>query len=754
MLRASILDEVRRDVSSFSDPSSEVEIGADNSLRWLRSRQQCEAQLVSTAGFPAVRLHGRELSYEAFLASEALADLRDLATSMLSQLPSNAHYLPAPARGRGDADEDDAAEFILKQCTERQSLPLSATRVVFVQGNAGAGKTSCLLAATRQQAERYLRGEATTLLLYLDAQGKGLTQLDDVVARALQDLRAKFTYHSVAALARRHCIVPIVDGFDELIGPSSAREAFANLAQFLAQLDCEGALVASSRTAFVDYKTLHEKAAEIARSQELSYEVFPVEIRPWSEESIIRYCSRRAPDRPAVRTKIESLLRSEAGPLISKPFFLSWICQILIGGGDVDAGQDLVRQIVNASLEREAGKLMDRRGAKLLTPEQHWLLCEDFAEEMRMESAPDLDLDTIRLVAEIKATEWGLDPQSAKTLIDRSIAHSLLAPVLGREADRRGFEHELFRFEFGARRLARALEGEAESDLEDYLCRAELSPDIVSRVRLYGLARGATVKEAIERVCLARRKGRRSAFAASNAGLIVAGLIRDRQDLPPGITISDVVIRGEEFGRCYLPGASINRCQLDHVDLSGAALVDLAVEDSLLIGCRVSPNMNLRGATLSIKSLVGLVVPGLGSEDSELYDPERVAAWLRERGAIVRDCPAPAPESVATKREPSELEQLAERLLRHFRSHYYIAEEDVWVKKHLASSPQWDPLRDLLRKHGLLEERKISKSGPAQKFEALTVPADTILEGRAQASTGGGQASSAFWQELLRAGPK
>ncbi len=216
-------------------------------------------------------------------------------------------YAKTEAADLASSSAAEASELILKQTLDPAALPLAATRVLFVHGNAGTGKTSTLQHVTKLQAERYLQGQTGTLLLYLDAQGKGLSQLEDVMARALQDLRAKFTYHSVAALARRHCVIPIVDGFDELIGPSSAREAFSNLSQFLAQLDCEGVLIASSRSAFIDYRTLHERAAELAASQNLSYEIIPVEVLPWNNQAIEKYCESRTPGSSDLKRRVFAL---------------------------------------------------------------------------------------------------------------------------------------------------------------------------------------------------------------------------------------------------------------------------------------------------------------------------------------------------------------------------------------------------------------------------------------------------------------
>ena len=93
-----------------------------------------------------------------------------------------------------------------------------STRVIMVTGEAGAGKTQVLQELVRRQADNYLRGKTHKLFLYVNAQGRALARLNEALATELQDLRVSLTYHSVATLARVGILIPIIDGFDELLG--------------------------------------------------------------------------------------------------------------------------------------------------------------------------------------------------------------------------------------------------------------------------------------------------------------------------------------------------------------------------------------------------------------------------------------------------------------------------------------------------------------------------------------------------------
>ncbi len=749
MLATAILDEVRRDVASFADPGTKVDI-TDRSLTWTRSRTQHSARLIRQAdGFPTVSLSGREYSYQSFLASEALADLRDLAESILTQLQMPPVFIEAPARESASEANGHgihaATNLLLKRTVDPGALPLSATRVLFVHGNAGTGKTSALTHVTRLQAERYLRGETTTLFLYLDAQGKGLAQLEDVMARTLQDLRAKFTYHSVASLTRRHCVIPIVDGFDELIGPSSAREAFANLAQFLAQLDCEGALIASSRSAFIDYKTLHERAAEIAAAEQLSYEILPIEVLAWPDKAVLQYCDTIQPpdDGAALQGRVRDLLKSRAGDLVRKPFFLAKICEILSQGGDVNEKEDLTRQVMEAALTREADKLSDQRGKQLLLPAQHRTLCESIADEMWAQGRPELDCDTVRLLAEITAEQFGLSPRDTKTLVDRSVAHGLLVAVGTADPQKRAFEHELFRFEFQAGSLARALHEQSDS-CRDYLQRADIPVEVVERVPSYHPSAGETVGKSLERLSALVNAAPTNPYAPSNAGALVGVMIRDRTDLPKRLKLTSLYIRALDLGKCTLEEAQLSKCVLERVRLTDATFYKCAIQDTQFIGCVLGAKTRWDKSALTPTDFFG-VIDASGQEEEEIYDPARIAAILRKEGAVLDDMEAqPAPDINAKVQARI---TLVERLLKHARSHYYLSPQDPWFRNNLSNDSNWQHVEGILRRHRLIEDVKLQKKGRPEVFMRLTAAPDVILRARSGPTTSAPLAVT-FWREL------
>ena len=118
----------------------------------MKDRKDFFAQLVRKhSGFPDVAVDGRTLEYTGFLASEALADLKDLATSIQIQIAVVDNFVAGPAADYAEKKYTDAGELILNESVQPASLPFGSTRVLFVHGNAGSGKTALLRHITRLQ---------------------------------------------------------------------------------------------------------------------------------------------------------------------------------------------------------------------------------------------------------------------------------------------------------------------------------------------------------------------------------------------------------------------------------------------------------------------------------------------------------------------------------------------------------------------------------------------------------------------------
>ena len=220
----------------------------------------------------------------------------------------------------------------------RQGCPIPARAVVIrldpsrlPSGRDRRRKDSSAPEAGSPPADAYLDHKATFLYLYVDAQARYLARLDDAVALVLQDLNAHFTYRALATLTRHRLVVPVVDGFDELLGAGGGAEAIQALTLFLTRLDGRGAMVVSSRSTYFDFGRIRTQADHY-RSSDANFEIVPVELLPWTEDEMCSYLGSdglyqdlgaATPQEALDRLKQAYFAGPDEASLLSTPFFLT-----------------------------------------------------------------------------------------------------------------------------------------------------------------------------------------------------------------------------------------------------------------------------------------------------------------------------------------------------------------------------------------------------------------------------------------------
>src|SRR5690606_16070721 len=123
--------------------------------------------------------------------------------------------------------------------------------------------------------------------------GRALSRFNEALGSELDDLRAKPTYHAVTTLVRVGLIVPVIDGFDELLGMSGYDEAFGSLSAFVEELDGEGCLIASARSAYYEEEFLSRANRSSALGSQAWRQV-AIRIQDWGDEQIGEFVSALA----------------------------------------------------------------------------------------------------------------------------------------------------------------------------------------------------------------------------------------------------------------------------------------------------------------------------------------------------------------------------------------------------------------------------------------------------------------------------
>ena len=743
--------EIKRDIIPFTDPGSDVVL-EDGWLLWRKDGVDQQAELKQAAALPTVSFNaGPPIPYEAFLASHHLADLRGLAEFILKTIPSEP-YVETRARPTASdpslslSPTGESADGLITRLAGDGTY--GSTRVILVQGPAGSGKTMALKHMTLARARAYCDGAAGSLFFYIDAQGRALSRLDDAMARDLQDLRSRFSYDAVPTLVRRGLLVPVIDGFDELLGSGGYDEAFSSLAAFISRLEGSGAVVASARSTFFDYKAFRENAARFASDGKLDYEIESVEIEPWDDVDANELVSKTAPQCTTEFRTLRNELSESERTLLQKPFYVSQVASLLAAGDTISSQDALLDQLVTAFLTREQKKLLDKEGAPLLDVDGHRQLLIMLADEMWWLETRRLDLETVRAAVELVLDELGAPPDSARRVIKRMPYYGLLRKSDTGVGDLQ-FEHETFHGYFLAEAFKQWIGGD-RVDLRSFLSRSVLDEEVVDKVINLHQADVEACTDVAVRMCEVLRRGLGDSVARQNAGRFVARVVHVCGGLRDGTQLKNLYFDQEDFGQATLTKPRFQNCDFDRTDFSRLKMVQPEFQE-----CRMQmPTVSRDGTRLedadpaltTMLSGIRIVRNGdPGNESAEtVYAPDRINAVLIRLG--MRGERHGTTEPGYTQRQQERI-RLLDRFLLRMQRRFYVAEED-FGRLGLAGEREWHTLYRLLKEYGITEELHRPMSGRNRPLVRLSYPVDLIRSGENTDDRSRPDIHH-FWRELL-----
>ncbi|MDF3071345.1 MAG: hypothetical protein K0R38_6946 [Polyangiaceae bacterium] len=734
-MKDDVLEIIRRDIADFADPSTPVTVSTSGAS-WTQGRSTREVQFEGpeSGHFPVIVEGAQRWSYREFFATDRMADLRGLAESILLTLSDVPAYRAPSAKlddGATSAEPADARATVETLCAPKAER--ARTNVLFLRGAAGAGKTAFLRHLTIRGAKQYVEGRSPFLYFYIDAQGRALARLDEAIALILQDLRARFTYHAVAALTRMGLLVPIIDGFDELLGAGGYDEAFSSLARFLARLDGQGALVASARATFYQYSNFPQVTRRLGEASRgsINFEITPVDVLPWNREDALAYAEERTATGGVV-AKVGEFI-SQNAELLSTPFFLAQLVDLLTAGEEASTSDHLTILLVRGILRREVDKLRGPDGEPLLNEQQHSRLLELIAEEMWWLGTREVDVSTLRTVAELACDEFGLGSSAARIVEERISSHAMLAAATQPNLLR--FQHEYYLAFFQARLVVNP-----QSDLARVLGRSILGPvvadeaaraltaDVVQRFisRLNGTRTGVTSRDAVQ----------------ANLGALVAGLVRVHGSILKGTAFTGAVFDQVDLHGSRLEGVTFRDCNFIGPDLSSSSWTSISFDSSPISRLRVDARTRLDNTSLRVpQGVASIVARDEHGQDVELFAPQEVTAALRRAGAKLDD-------AAAAQRTPAGERRLKalRKFMRMARKVFRFSVDDLEICG-LKGDSDWDWLRDRLMAEGLLvRSTGQSRRGPTSEMLQLTVRADDLLAGEAGVSNDA--AIRRFWETV------
>lgn len=772
------LSRVRRDLRSLGDPVALVEVteaGSEARVKWTSGggeSREADFSVCPRRGL-LVKENGCVRSYDAFLAGEGMADLRSVA-ERIRRFPGVPGFVDTRAEaGDSPSSEPGSAAGLVADLLEEPSG--GATQLVLLTGDSGSGKTSVLRSLVERCAERYLLGETERLLLPVNARGRSLGRLRDAFVVALRDLQVSLPYHSLAVLTRRGLLVPVIAGFDELVGTNGYDDGFTSLSDFLDELDGEGRVVLSARSTGSE-AVFAARIGELAPRGAARWTLAPVRIRGWADDERARFLDRWSesgalpPDRrEVVERRLSRVFSGRRAALSAKPLFFTRVADLLRERPEFDGREDLLESLVNEVLERESQeKLLDRSAYPILRKDQLGHLLRELAQEMWNQETRELDARSVREVVEEVAETLDL-PEAARPIPEERLRS--LALLTGLEGNGSGprlaFEHELFFFHFLAGSIVSRFRS-SDSELGVLLSRSPMPRELAGRIaagllpgtvpgdgpregKEVGGEVGADLQALLDRLYRAgRTHWLRTQQVRENAGALAASLFRRHAGANAGERggrrISGARVRGLVLPGGELGGVVFDRCRFEEVtlrrtDLTRTRFLRCAATDLVLEELVVDPGFTrLEIGGLELRQVRGVSVPGSAGPT---YDP--VAA-----GRTLQRCGAPIP--LLPPREPPvdpEVAAWMEVWLRAYRRANPVCVQDEALRD-LFGNPRWPELREQLLVHGIVSSESRSTGGRGEEFLRRRFRPDQVMAGLGDGMVEVEPQVRAFWDSFRK----
>jgi len=731
---------IERDVRPFADPGTKLNVETEGraiSARWVSRHQSFEARfLVAPETGVTVSFRGQNLSYRSFLASPEMADLLSIA-KMVLQTRMRTIFVETRAK-YADSEKSGPAVSLLSDLLEAPDA-VGLTRIVMVTGEAGAGKTSVLQELVRDQAERYVTGQTELLYLYINAQGRALARFNEALAAELQDLRAIVTYHAIATLVRAGILVPVIDGFDELLGVGGYDDAFSSLSGFIEELNGEGQIVASARSSYYEQEFV-ARASSVSSLGSQAWSQIPIEVQAWDDNEFREYLRARTVGRAIdeshernVRDRVEAAFAGANHHLRQKPLFVArTVDLVLIEDIDLQSGSDLLEQLVNAYLERERReKLLNRTGEPLLSTDDMFALLTDLAEEMWNQETRELDKRSVKEVAEYALVTRNVEEVAQQVVIERMPTLAFLKP--GELPGGVAFEHEMFFSYFLSRRFVERL-GSRDPRMSVTLGRSILPTEVAdSTVEMLWRDRainGPILQELLDKLAAsAIFEGPRSTQVRENAGLIGATALREAS--VRGLSLSRLRVRalvfpGVKFGRIEMSEGTFDDVMFRRVDLTRARFLRCRANNVLLHEVTVDPavtRLELVGLDPAAQ-IQGLRRVAKGAIEA-IYDPDDLANVLIACGAL----PPAANTTTQTRPIRVDVVEIVQRLARAYNRANPVCVEDGQLKHHLFDHDDWPTVRRLLLQHAIVVSEVRPTHGRPKEFLRRQFLPEQIMSG-------------------------
>jgi hypothetical protein len=601
------------------------------------------------------------------------------------------------------------------------------TQVVFINGEAGIGKTRAMVDAAKSRARAVERAaeegkpSELALFLYVRSTGQVLDSLPTVVSGAVASTR-NLTDAGVKALCRNGLMTLLIDGFDELLGGVGYSDAIGSLRPWLNDLGGRGVVVVSARSSY--YMGQYRSSVERANEQGLPFVRHRIaEVQRWSPEDVAEFMAEYGvPERSLQR------LSDHDRQLLGLPFFARVFAEMTLDPDESDIETDaLTDRLLNKYVAREEGKLTQgHTESALLSTSELRRVFEYVAEFMASSDEREADISELESAAEFAIEQ---DLSSRRGLKQRlPVLCGLAAASEESSTSRFRFQHELFFDQFLAGAASHYLVTGQTNLFQTMLKQSHWrSATVASVVAAAGADR--TVKAIVG---FRPRSGdadsqMESTVAATNLGALWATVIRETGRMPDADIVDAVFSDELDLSHVAFTEARMTDCELSSVVLPTSPGWRLILKSTTIKKIKTTqspPDLSgLRGVRHA--DLVELLLP------SELLErKDRILGALRKYGADIADAElqghsAPPTEVLAASHYLMSLAGRVEKSVILRRDHQPEDNRVKWPQAYGAGP--WKKFVNELVATGLAVLETFSASGERKIRLRLKCNATTIL---------------------------
>ena len=583
-----------------------------------------------------------------------VAKLDILARAILEKKKEDEHYVPVPCSVKGVHIEEvegvgysDAVEALNGQIKDANSF---ATSVCYLTAEAGEGKTVVMGELARRTAKAYLENKQDWIFVPIELSGRPFLRLDEVIIGTLSNVyRFRSCYiESFIELVKLGYIVLGLDGFEEMAIEGVEGDVVSSLGNLLNDLDSQGRLVFSTRTAYYRYANLEAQSKLFDSFRNKDVEFAEIKLSKWSRDQFIALMQTygyTGKEGMGVWNALKEAL-NEDHPILTRAVLARKLVDGLwqSGEGDEDLSvevakkfrganyQDAVAGFIQMLLEREKTKWIskDEIARPLLTVDQHELLLREIAEELWRSNVEVVNREALLELMELVSDAYfKLRPVDVEQCKERVIHHAFLSPINDRYY---GFCHvEFYHYYLGQHLAKEFLENAPISHIRRFMDR-KLLPRVALDECCRIIRASGKMDVSVEKVKSCVSDVLRTSCLSQNACSL---LILMHNNSEKALEVKDLYCPAQILGRVVLANARFEGCVIECIDWRSGASKNVTFINCEISAVALRDGVDLSGISIDERSIPAVLKYYRDGEVGEIYSPVGICAHLRRAGAKI-----------------------------------------------------------------------------------------------------------------------